>query len=442
MEPDPRDCPKRLSATSPLDIEVLVRLPAQRRELTMPQLLSINNYYYRRGGAEVVFLEHNRLFTAAGWDVIPFAMQDPQNLPSPWSGYFADAVDLSGSPPLRRKITIAGKMIYSFEAARRVRELVRRARPAIAHAHNIYHHLSPSVLRELRRRDIPVVLTLHDYKVACPAYRMFTNGTVCERCRSGALRHVIGQRCIRGSLAMSALIWLESTIHRQLQLYSANVNRFVAPSRFLLKKLGEWGFDMSRFVHIPNFVSVPNSPPPDSGNSAFVYVGRLVAEKGVATLIRAAAGARVPLVIVGSGPDEASFRQLAAVCGGQITFSGHLSGERLREATASARAVVVPSEWYENAPISLMEAYALGRPVIGAKIGGIPELVHEGETGFLFESGNLAALTDVLVRVRGMRAAALDELGRAGREWMRAEFTPELYRERMLALYQSIGTPR
>jgi glycosyltransferase involved in cell wall biosynthesis len=405
----------------------------------MSQLLSINNYYYRRGGAEVVFLEHNRLLTTAGWKVIPFAMQDPQNLPSPWSGFFADAVDLGGSPPLGQKFTIASKMIYSFEAARRISTLIQRVRPTIAHAHNIYHHLSPSVLRELRRQEIPVVLTLHDLKLACPAYKMFTNGTVCERCRGGALRHVISQRCIRGSLAMSMLIWLESTVHRQLHLYSANVSRFVAPSRFLLMKLGEWGFDMSRFVHIPNFVTVLDSAPPDAGCGGFVYLGRLVAEKGVATLIRAATMAKVPLMIVGTGPDEASFRQFAAECGGQITFAGHLSGERLRQATASARAVVIPSELYENAPISLMEAYALGRPVIGARIGGIPELVRDGETGFLFESGNLAALTDALVRMEGMSAAALDGMGRAGRDWMRTDFTPEAYRDRMVALYRSLG---
>jgi glycosyltransferase involved in cell wall biosynthesis len=408
----------------------------------MPQLLSLNNYYYRRGGAEVVFLEHNRLFSAAGWDVIPFAMQDPQNLPSPWSGYFADAVDLGGSPPWGRKFTIAGKMIYSFEAARRIRELVQRVRPTIAHAHNIYHHLSPSVLRELRRQEIPVVLTLHDLKLACPAYKMFTNGAVCERCRGGALRHVISQRCIRGSLAMSMLIWLESTVHRQLQLYSANVNRFVAPSRFLLTKLGEWGFDMSRFAHIPNFVTVPDSPAPNAGRGAFVYLGRLVVEKGVATLIRAAAMAKVPLMIVGTGPDEALFRQLAADCGGQITFAGRLSGERLRQATESARAVVIPSELYENAPISLMEAYSLGRPVIGARIGGIPELVREGETGLLFESGSLASLTEALAQMQGMSTAAIDELGLAGRQWMRADFTPERYRDRMLSLYQLIGISR
>jgi glycosyltransferase involved in cell wall biosynthesis len=407
----------------------------------MPQLLTINNYYYRRGGSEAVFLEHNRLFTEAGWEVVPFAMQDSQNLPTPWSEYFVDTVDLGGSQSLGSKLSSAGKMIYSFEASRKITALLARAHPDIAHAHNIYHHLSPSILSALRRRNIPVVLTLHDLKLACPAYKMYTNGAVCERCRGGALRHVIAQRCIRGSLAMSALIWVESTLHRMLKLYSTNVTRFVSPSRFLMAKAGEWGIDTSRFVHIPNFVSVPEDLRRGAGD-AFVFLGRLVSEKGVATLIQAAAKAKVPLLIVGTGPAEGALRELAAAGGGDVEFTGYLSGERLREVTVAARAMIVPSELYENAPISIMEAYAHGRPVIGARIGGIPELVREGETGMLFESGSIEDLTDTLARAQGMNAAALDAMGRAGREWMVADFTPEIYRDRMLALYQSIGSTR
>ena len=404
----------------------------------MPQLLSINNYYYRRGGSEAVFLEHNRLFADAGWEVVPFAMRDPKNLPSAWSDYFADPVDLGGGQPLAKRLGAAGKMIYSAEAARRIEALIERVRPTIAHAHNIYHHLSPSILRSLRRANVPVVMTLHDFKLGCPAYKMFTHGTVCERCSGGALRHVLLQRCIRDSALMSALIWLESTVHRQLRLYADNVTRFVSPSHFLLEKLKSWGLDTSRYVYIPNFVTVPEAIP--SGTTrAFVYLGRLVPEKGIGTLIRAATLARVRLLVVGTGADEAALRSLAAESGGKIEFAGHLSGDRLREATASARAVVIPSEWYENAPLSVMEAYAYGRPVIGARIGGIPELVRAGETGWLFESGNVTELADLLARVDGLSDVDLDSMGRAGREWMRRDFTPEAYRDRLLSLYRNIG---
>jgi glycosyltransferase involved in cell wall biosynthesis len=406
----------------------------------MPRLLSINNYFYRRGGSEAVFFEHNRLFEEAGWSVVPFAMQDSLNVQTPWEEHFAAPVDFSNAKSTRLRLAAAAKLIYSLEARRRIRQLSTLTHPSIAHAHNIYHHLSPSILGELRRLGIPVVMTLHDLKIACPAYKMFTHGRVCERCRGGALHNVIRQRCIKGSLAMSALVWLESTVHRRLDLYQKNVTRFVVPSRFFLSKLTEWGFDPKRFVYIPNFIEVGGpSPGPLSGKAVISYVGRLVPEKGVATLIRAAARAGVPLRVVGTGPEEPALRQEAAGSGADISFTGHLSGAELRAAIADARAIVVPSEWYENAPISVMEASAFGRPVIGARIGGIPELIHEGETGFLFQSGDVESLAAVLARVQAASPAALDDMGRAGRAFMQAEFTPAHYRNRMLELYRNVG---
>ncbi len=404
----------------------------------MPLLLSINNYYYPRGGSEAVFLEHNRLFEGAGWDVVPFSMQRAQNLPSAWSGHFANEPDdANGFSPLA-KIAKAAGAIYSVESARRIRELITLTRPQVAHAHNIYHHLSPSVLVEVNRQNVPVVLTLHDLKLVCPAYKMHTQGAICEDCRGGALRNVIKKRCIKNSTAMSALVWLESTIHKSLNLYSTAVTRFVVPSRFFLAKFSEWGVDTSRFVHIPNSVNVDTMVSDREPGDAFVYVGRLVSEKGVATLIEAAARARVRLRIVGTGPEETHLRQLAAELGGDVEFTGYLTGSALRAAIASARAVVVPSEWYENAPISVMEASAMGRCVIGADIGGIPELIREDETGFTFASGKVNALVEVLTRVQRLSVQRLRSMGTAGREWMRAEFTPAAYLERMLGLYQEI----
>jgi len=405
----------------------------------MPQLLSINNYYYRRGGSEAVFFEHNRLFEHAGWEVVPFSMSNAQNQPSQWSGHFIDDTDgaAQGSPLAR--ISRAMSAIYSTEAARRLRDLIAVFRPQVAHAHNIYHHLSPSVLVELRRQNIPIVLTLHDLKLICPAYKMHTQGAVCEGCRGGALRNVIKHRCIKNSTPMSALVWLESTIHKALDLYMGTVTKFVAPSRFFLAKFAEWGVDTSRFVHIPNSVDAEALPPDGEPGDAFVYVGRLVPEKGVATLIRAAALARVRLRIVGAGPQETELRQLAGELGGVVEFTGFLSGGALRAAISSARAVVLPSELYENAPISVMEASALARPIVGADIGGIPELIRRGETGFVFTSGSVDSLVDVLTQVQRLPMSTLRRIGMAGREWMRAEFSPGAYRDRMMALYQGIG---
>jgi glycosyltransferase involved in cell wall biosynthesis len=404
----------------------------------MPQLLSINNYYYRRGGSEAVYFEHNRLFGEAGWEVVPFSTHHRENLPSPWADHFVDDTENAARSAFG-KLRRAADAIYSVEAARRIRGLLRISRPDVAHAHNIYHHLSPSVLVELKRAGIPVVLTVHDLKLACPAYKMYVRGQVCERCAGGALRNVVKNRCIKDSALMSALVWVESTAHRLLGLYGATVTQFVVPSRFFMTKLAAWGIDTSRFIHVPNSVDVETHIPRGEPGDAFVYLGRLAAEKGVETLVRAAAQARVRLRIVGTGPEETHLRQVAASLGGDVEFAGYLSGDALHAAIASARAVVVPSEWYENAPLSVLETSALARPVIGADIGGIPELIRAGETGFVFPSGDVEALAGLLARVRGMPAARLAEMGRAGREWMRSEFSPAVYRERMLAIYRRLG---
>jgi glycosyltransferase involved in cell wall biosynthesis len=405
----------------------------------MPKLLSINNYYYRRGGAEAVFFDHNELFMRAGWDVVPFSMHHAGNDSSDWSGHFAATTDGSMDGSAAMRISRALTTVYSRDAARKIRRLIADTRPALAHAHNIYHHLSPSILVELRRQGVPTVMTLHDLKLVCPAYKMHSRGAVCESCRGGALRNVVKNRCIKSSFAMSALVWLESTVHRALNIYMANVARFVVPSRFFLAKFAEWGLDTQRFVHIPNFVDAESMHPRDDHDDWFVYFGRLSAEKGIATLVRAAAQARVPLRIVGTGPEEAGLRQLAAESGGRVEFTGYLTGAALREAIAGARAIVIPSEWYENAPLSVMEASALGRPVIGARIGGIPELIREDETGFVFTSGNVEALSETLAKVAALPASTLRRLGGAGREWMRAEFSPAAYRDRMMGLYAEVG---
>jgi glycosyltransferase involved in cell wall biosynthesis len=405
----------------------------------MPQLLSINNYYYRRGGSEVVFFEHNRLFENAGWEVVPFSMQNALNEPSPWSAHFVNETEGAGRQSPFGKVARAAGAIYSLEAARRIRGLLALIRPQVAHAHNIYHHLSPSVLVELHRRDVPVVLTLHDLKLVCPAYKMHTQGAICEECRGGALRNVVRNRCIKNSTAMSALVWLESTVHKALDIYMRNVTRLVVPSRFFLAKFAEWGVDTSRFAHIPNSIDVDAFEASEEPGDAFVYLGRLVPEKGVATLVKAAAKAQVRLRIIGTGPEEAALRRLAQDLGGDVEFTGYLSGGALRAAIGSARAVVVPSEWYENAPISVMEASAMARPIIGADIGGVPELIRPEETGFVFESGNVDSLVAVLERVQRLEPARLRRIGMAGRAWMRSEFSPTAYRDRMVRLYQEIG---
>jgi glycosyltransferase involved in cell wall biosynthesis len=402
-------------------------------------LIAINNYYYDRGGSEAIFFAHNRMFEELGWNVVPFSMQHSGNHATPWSKYFIDDLEMHGDYSLTQKLVRLPKVIYSFEARRRLGELLGRVRPDIAHAHNIYHHISPSILGLLKGRGIPTVLTLHDLKIACPAYNMLAPDGICERCKGGKVYNVVRNRCIGGSAAMSLVVMMEAVVHKLLGSYRRHVDCFVVPSRFYIDKFSEWGMPASLFRHVPNFVDVPRYEPRYEPGEAFLYFGRVIRQKGVATLIRAVAGARKKLLIAGTGPELDEMRALAAGLNADVTFLGHLGGQQLRHVIGSCRAVVLPSEWYENAPVSLLEAYALGKPVIGARIGGIPELIRENETGVCFESGNVSSLQRALEDFDSRPGAQIQAMGRAGRRWVAEEFTVAMYRQRIMAVYRDLG---
>jgi glycosyltransferase involved in cell wall biosynthesis len=403
-----------------------------------PCLLAINNYFYPRGGAEVLFLEQNRMFEQMGWQVVPLAMRHPKNLPTPWAEFFPDEIELGHEYSLARKLLQAQRVVYSLQARRNLLNLLDRVRPNIAHAHNIYHHLSPSILPVLRGCGIPTVMTVHDLKLACPAYTMMAYNQPCERCRGGKIHNVVRHRCIKGSLALSGLVMLETAAHRLSRVYERNVERFIAPSRFMLEKLVEWGWPRERFTYIPNFVDLERFRPASEIGSRFVYCGRLENLKGVATFLRAAAAAGQPVTLAGTGPHETELRALAQQLGADAIFLGHQSKQALVTVIQSARAIVVPSECLENAPLALLEAYAAGRPVIGSRIAGIPELIREDETGALVAPGDVEGLASVLDRFAALPSHRLAAMGTAGRLWAEQEFSATTYRNRLLALYDSL----
>lgn len=403
------------------------------------RLLSLNTYNYRRGGSDVVFLEHDAMFRARGWDTAVMTMHHPKNESSPWSRFFADEIEFGHEYGALKRLAMAGKVIYSGEARRKVSALLDEFPADIAHAHCIYHHLSPSVLVELKQRAIPTVMTAHDLKLACPAYKMLNRGGVCEKCRTGNLLHLVANRCIRDSLPVSTLIMLESAAHKSLRLYQRNLDRVVVPSLFYKQKLMEWGWSEQQLAYIPNYVDVAAYTPRYEPGDYFFYFGRLAMEKGVATLIRAAAHAGVKLRIAGTGPEGDALKALAAETGGDVEFLGFVSGEPLWTWVREARAIVLPSEWYENAPMSVLEAYASGKPAIGARIGGIPEMVQSEETGLLFESGNVGELADCMRRLADAPNDAVSTMGHAARHYVSATFTSQRYQDDMLALYAELG---
>ncbi|MFN9746407.1 MAG: glycosyltransferase family 4 protein [Betaproteobacteria bacterium] len=405
----------------------------------MTRLLNINNYHYRRGGSDVIYLEHGAMLQALGFDSGWFAMHHPKNEITSWSRHFIDEIEFGHDYSVAQKAVMAAKVVWSWEARAKLGRLLDEFPADIAHLHGIHHHLSPAILPLLAARGVPAVMTAHDLKIACPAYKMLNSGGICERCRDGSVLNVVRHRCVRDSLAASAVVAVESGLHRALGTWHRHLAAVVCPSRFFLEKFVQWGWRREQLLQIPNWVDAEAFKPHYRPGRHALYFGRLAPEKGVATLIRAAAAAGVPLKIAGTGPEETSLRSLAAQLNGEVEFLGFCSGDALHDVVRAARCVVLPSEWYENAPMSVLESMALGTVVVGADIGGIGEIVGHGDSGWLFPSGDAAALAARLQVLTATPDQQLVEQARVARARVEQRFSRQGYLRAMLALYARLG---
>lgn len=405
----------------------------------MSRLLSINSYHYRRGGSDVVYLEHAALMESIGWKNAFFSMHHPMNIESEWSSYFVEELQYGHQYSVIQKFLMASKVIYSFEARKKLENLINDYQPTIAHSHCIFHHLSPSILPLLKERGIPVVMTAHELKALCPAISMRNRFGVCERCKDGNVLNVLRYQCVKDSFSTSAVVAAEALLHKKLDTYRKSVSQLVTPSRFYMNKYIEWGWSKDKIAFIPNYVDSTLFSPDFQPGSYFLYFGRISHEKGLYTLVNAAILAGVELKVVGTGPEEGRLKDLVNELGGNVQFLGYRSGKELHSLIRSSKAVVLPSEWYENAPMSVLESFALGKPVIGARIGGIPELIEEGETGWLFESGNVAELSCLLEQIGKIKAEKLSLVGKAARDYVSINFSRSGYLEKIRNVYFDLG---
>ena len=378
-------------------------------------VLLINKFYHDvgpAGGVGRYLLQEEEDLAERGWSVVPFAMKDADARPSRWDRFFVRAHDYAS---VRFDPAGALSLIWNREAARNLDALLREVRPDVVHVHNAYHHLSPSILPVLQRHRLPVVMTLHDLRLLCPAIHMLRDGSPCERCRDGRLWNAVLGACVKGSRPASLLAAAETWNHRVRNLYPTAVHRFLCPSAYYAGKYADWGYPEENLIPLPNFVDTDRfRPDEDHVDDAYLYFGRLSREKGLATLLRAHAawqdrrradGAPPPpaLRIAGSGPAEAELRALARGLGlDDAVFLGALPPDGLAALLPRMAFSVLPSEWYENGPLSLLESLACGVPVVGADIAGIPECLDDGREGVLFRSGDAADLVQALERAAAL----------------------------------------
>jgi glycosyltransferase involved in cell wall biosynthesis len=340
---------------------------------------------------------------------------------------------------LATKFRVLERALYSREAKRQIEQLIQDTKPDIAHVHEIADEISPSILHAIKQAGIPMVQTLHDYKLLCPNTSFVSRGEVCERCKGDRYFHVVLRECKRDSLAASLIACWEAYFHKLLRIYEGTVDLFIAPSRFLQHKLAEHGFD-ARVEHLPNLVDVDSFQPCYETSDYFVYFGRLVGVKGVETLFEAMRSVHpsLRLYIIGEGELEKPLRAYTQRYNlSNIVFLGHLDTQDLVPIIQRATFTVIPSECYENYPMAVLESFACGTPVIGTNIGGIPEIIQDGRNGLLFEPGDERQLADRIQFLLDNPQQAI-EMGRNGRQQVETVNHPQRHYEQLVEIYQQL----
>jgi glycosyltransferase involved in cell wall biosynthesis len=404
------------------------------------RILQVHKFFYPHAGSETVLFHTRDLLSHHGHDVVDFAMSHPDNVASPTSRFFAPRREYTDvTRPLLLRGRDALSSVYSFSARRRLGELLDQARPDIAHIHLIYHQLTMSVVDELASAGVPTVMTLHDYKIGCPAYVLYRDGQTCRDCTTGAVYNALRHKCIKGSTAASALAAFEAALTRATKSY-LKIDAFVCPSKFVGDVAIEAGIPADRIHVIPNFLPDREiSGPVERLSEAprFLFAGRLEEVKGIKDLLMAFTDSEAPpgtLVIAGAGgAQEAAVRQ-AAGSSKNIQFLGRVSREEVLAELREARAAVLPSRWHENNPMSVLEARSLGIPVVVTDLGGLPEMVDDGVDGRVVKAGDVPGLHAALMGLASDRSAA-EAMGRAGYERLARENTADVHYGSLMSAY-------
>lgn len=374
------------------------------------KILQINKFYYLKGGSERYLFDLTKLLKRKGHRVIPFSMKDERNLPSKYSDYFIENINL-------HKFSLVNifKFFYNYEAVKKLKKLIENEKPDIAHLHNIAHQLTPAIIKVLKENNIPIVQTLHDYKLICPNAKLFTKGKYCEACINGKYYYCFIKNCIHKSYFKSFLGMLEAYFNNRIKKSYQNIDLFIAPSEFIRNTCLKFGVSGKKIKVICNFVETEQLLKNFTRREEeyLLYFGRLSEEKGVEVLIRAMGEikSKIKLKIVGAGPHRHKLETVREKLGllDRVEFLGPKYGSALINLVNDSKAVIMPSIWPENMPYSLLESMSLGKVLIASKVGGMPELIQNGFNGFLFSQGDVS---DLSKKIDDLRNYNLSDIGR------------------------------
>lgn len=403
------------------------------------KILLIDVYNFNKGGAETVCFNTGNLLEEHGHEVVYFTLKWPQNKPSPFNKYFPESKETRNGPLKQVKNLV--NYFYHFEAAKKIEQLIINEKPDLAHIHLMWGQITPSIFPVLKKYHIPILFTVHDYRIVCPAYTFRDGkGRICEACQGRYFYKCFTHICCKGSKLMSAVMGAEQYFRNAFFSPAKYIDGFIYVSNFARNIQEKY---MPKLKDTPNIAlynfstSIVGKPKAIPTDKYFLFFGRLSYEKGVMTLLKAFKDLpQCRLKIVGTGPKENELKAFAKEnVMRNVVFLGYKTGKELTDLVSNAYFVIVPSEWYENNPMTIIEAYSVGTPVIGASIGGIPEIVVDGKTGFQFESGNVDDLRTVIEKANSISADEYTQTSTDAIKFANDNLSKENYWNKLIGFY-------
>lgn len=395
----------------------------------------VNKFHYLKGGSEKYYFDLANLLKEHGHEVAFFSMKDDKNIETGCKEYFVENSDMNSKNPFK-----ALDVIYSKNNEKIMEKALDDFKPDVVHLNNFQRQLSASIIKPIKKRNIPIVFTAHDLQAICPSIVMLDNNKdICEKCIRGKYSNCMKNNCIKGSKLKSVLGAIEGKYYRKNKIYIDKINKIITPSDFYKLKLIEDGIPKENIESIHNFINLENYNVKVEDEGYALYFGRLIKEKGIFTLLNAFEKIKdKKLFIAGDGPDLEKIKEyINENSMNNIELLGFLNAEQVKEHVRKSKFVVVPSVWYENCPYSILETLAMGKPIIGSNLGGIPELVKNNKNGLIYKYNNVDELTEKMNKLFEDKNLA-DELGKEAKKIAEEEFSKERYYTEIMNIYEGV----
>ena len=405
------------------------------RSRCIMKILLVNKFHWLKGGSEKYYFELGQLLKEHGNEVAYFSMKNEKNISTGDKEYFVEEIDLNIGSKLK-----AIDVIYSKNNYKKMIEAIEEFKPDIIHVNNFQRQLSASIIKAANDKNIPVVFTAHDVQAICPAITMLDNDkNICELCMKGKYVNCIKKSCNKGSIAKSIIGALEGYYYRTNKIYLDKINYIITPSEFYKNKFIEDGVNPDKIETIHNFIIASDYDVETEVGDYALYFGRLSKEKGIFNLIEAFSKCKHgKLYIAGEGPEKTNIENFIKDnnLSKKVKLLGFLNKEQITEKIRKARFIVVPSIWYENCPYSVMETLAIGKPVIGADIAGIPELVINNKNGLTYKYDSVDELAEKMKELF-IDDKKIVKFSKQAKELSKL-YDKELYYKKIIKIYNNV----